>query len=98
MTRSASSGTRRSARVRCAVYTRKSSEEGLDQQFNSLLARGLRGVYHQPAPRMLWVCLRTGYDDGGFSGATMDRPGLQRLLVDIRGARVDTVVVYKIVG
>jgi len=96
MTRSASS-TRRSASVRCAVYTRKSSEEGLQQEFNSLQAqREACEAFINSQRHEGWVCLRTGYDDGGFSGATMDRPALQRLLTDITAGRVDIVVVYKI--
>jgi site-specific DNA recombinase len=97
MMRSAGSGTRRSARVRCAVYTRKSSEEGLEQEFNSLQAQReacealISSQRHEG-----WVCLPACYDDGGFSGATMDRPALQRLLTDITARRVDIVVVYKI--
>jgi len=85
MTRSPGSGTSRNARVRCAIYTRKSSEEGLEQEFNSLQAQ-----------REGWVCLPACYDDGGFSGATMERPALQRLLADITAGRVDIVVIYKI--
>jgi site-specific DNA recombinase len=97
MTRSASSGTRRSARVRCAVYTRKSSEEGLEQQFNSLQAqREACEAFITSQRHEGWVCRPEGYDDGGFSGATMDRPALQRLLTDIAAGRVDTIVVYKI--
>ena len=86
MTRPTSLGTKRNARVRCAIYTRKSSEEGLDQEFNSLQAQReacvafITGQRHEG-----WVCLRTGYDDGGFSGARMGRPALQRLLADIHG-------------
>ena len=64
-------------------------------QFTAGAARGLRGLRHQPAPRRLGVPAR-GYDDGGFSGATMARPALQRLLADIAAGRVDIVVVYKI--
>jgi DNA invertase Pin-like site-specific DNA recombinase len=90
-------GTRRNARVRCAIYTRKSSEEGLEQQFNSLLAQREAGEAFITSQRHEgWVCLRAGYDDGGFSGATMGRPALQRLLADITAGRVDIVVVYKI--
>jgi len=97
MTRSAGSGTRHSARVRCAVYTRKSSEEGLEQEFNSLQAqREACEAFIASQRHEGWVCLRAGYDDGGFSGATLDRPALQRLLADIAAGRVDTVVVYKI--
>src|ERR1700741_2934090 len=97
MTRPMSRGTRRNARVRCAVYTRKSSEEGLEQEFNSLQAqREACEAFITSQRHEGWGCLRTGYDDGGFSGATMGRPALQRLLADITAGRVDTVVVYKI--
>jgi len=97
MTRSTRSDTRRNARVRCAIYTRKSSEEGLDQEFNSLLAqREACEAFITSQRHEGWVCLRTGYDDGGLSGATMGRPALQRLLADITAGRVDIVVVYKI--
>jgi len=90
-------GTKRNARVRCAIYTRKSSEEGLEQEFNSLLAqREACEAFITSQRHEGWVCLRAGYDDGGFSGATMGRPALQRLLADITAGRVDTVVVYKI--
>src|SRR5262244_2468599 len=90
-------GSRPNARVRCAIYTRKSSEEGLDQQFNSLQAqREACEAFITSQRHEGWGCLRTGYDDGGFSGATMGRPALQRLLADITAGRVDTVVVYKI--
>jgi DNA invertase Pin-like site-specific DNA recombinase len=96
MTPSAGSGTR-NARVRCAIYTRKSSEEGLEQEFNSLQAqREACGAFINSQRHEGWVCLPAAYDDGGFSGATMDRPALQRLLADITAGRVDTVVVYKI--
>src|SRR5215831_1192684 len=96
MTRSASSGTR-SARVRCAIYTRKSSEEGLEQEFNSLQAqREACEAFINSQRHEGWVCLRAGYDDGGCSGASMVRPALQQLLADITAGRVDTVVVYKI--
>src|SRR5215468_11085050 len=89
--------TRRYARVRCAIYTRKSSEEGLDQEFNSLQAqREACEAFINSQRHEGWVCLPTCYDDGGFSGATMERPALRRLLADIAVGRVDTVVVYKI--
>jgi len=97
MTRPMSLGTRRNARVRCAIYTRKSSEEGLEQEFNSLLAqREACEAFITSQRHEGWVCLRAGYDDGGFSGATVGRPALQRLLADITAGRVDIVVVYKI--
>src|SRR5499425_3932773 len=89
--------TRRSVTVRCAIYTRKSSEEGLEQEFNSLQAqREACEAFINSQRHEGWVCLPAGYDDGGFSGATMDRPALQRLLDDIAAGRVDTIVVYKI--
>src|ERR1700737_2145655 len=88
---------RRHGPVRCAIYTRKSSEEGLDQEFNSLQAqREACEAFIDSQRHEGLICLRASYDDGGFSGATMDRPALQRLLADITAGRVDTVVVYKI--
>src|SRR6516164_4744371 len=97
MTRSAESTTHHTRRVRCAIYTRKSSEEGLDQEFNSLQAqREACEAFIHSQRHEGWLCLRAVYDDGGFSGATMDRPALQRLLADIAAGRVDTIVVYKI--
>src|SRR5580704_676917 len=91
-------GTRRRNRtVRCVIYTRKSSEEGLEQEFNSLQAqREACEAFIDSQRHEGWVCLHAAYDDGGFSGATMDRPALKRLLEDITAGRVDTVVVYKI--
>jgi site-specific DNA recombinase len=97
MTKSARSGPRRNVRVRSAIYTRKSSEEGLEQEFNSLQAqREACEAFITSQRHEGWVCLPKGYDDGGFSGATMGRPALQRLLADITAGRVDIVVVYKI--
>jgi site-specific DNA recombinase len=97
MTRPTRSGPRRNTRVRCAIYTRKSSEEGLDQEFNSLQAqREACEAFITSQRHEGWVCLGAGYDDGGFSGATMARPALQRPLADIAAGRVDTIVVYKI--
>jgi len=97
MSRSSGSCTRRHARARCAVYTRKSSAEGLDQEFNSLQAqREACEAFINNQRHESWVCLPAAFDDGGFSGATMDRPALQRLLAEITAGRVDTVVVYKI--
>src|SRR6266404_856494 len=76
--------TRRNGTVRCAVYTRKSSEEGLEQEFNSLQAqREACEAFITSQRHEGWVCLPKAYDDGGFSGATIDRPALQRLLADV---------------
>ena len=89
--------TRRNGTVRCAIYTRKSSEEGLEQEFNSLQAqREACEAFIDSQRHEGWVGQRAAYDDGGFSGATMDRPALQRLLADVKAGRVDTIVVYKI--
>ena len=83
--------------VRCAVYTRKSSEDGLEQDFNSLHAqREACEAYIKSQRHEGWVVLPGQYDDGGISGATMERPALQQLLADIRARKVDTVVVYKV--
>ncbi len=82
---------------RCAVYTRKSSEEGLEQDFNSLHAqREACEAFIRSQRGEGWRLVETPYDDGGLSGATMERPGLQHLLADIRAGQVDTVVVYKV--
>jgi site-specific DNA recombinase len=84
-------------RLRCAVYTRKSSEEGLEQDFNSLDAqREACAAYIASQRHEGWVALPALYDDGGYSGGTMDRPALEALLADIKGQRVDVVVVYKV--
>jgi DNA invertase Pin-like site-specific DNA recombinase len=97
MTRPASNSARRKGTVRCAIYTRKSSEEGLEQEFNSLQAqREACEAFITSQRHEGWVCLPKAYADGGFSGATMERPALQRLLADITAGRVDIVVVYKI--
>jgi site-specific DNA recombinase len=83
--------------VRCAIYTRKSSEEGLEQSFNSLEAqREACRAYVLSQKHEGWAVLANHYDDGGFSGGTMERPGLNQLLTDIRAGKVDTVVVYKV--
>ena len=85
------------AAVRCAVYTRKSIEEGLEQEFNSLDAQHEAAeAYVKSQAHEGWTCLPDRYDDGGFTGGNMDRPALQRLLADIRAGRVDGVVVYKV--
>ena len=82
---------------RCAIYTRKSSEEGLDQAFNSLDAqREACEAYVKSQKSEGWRGLPAGYDDGGYSGGTMDRPGLTALLAEIAAGRIDVVVVYKI--
>src|SRR6266850_6581580 len=84
------------SRKRCAIYTRKSSEEGLEQEFNSLQAQCeaceayIRSQRHEG-----WVSTRT-HDDGGFSGGNIELPALQRLLADIQGGRIDIIVVYKV--
>ena len=81
MSRSAAKETRRNGTIRCAVYTRKSSEEGLEQEFNSLQAqREACEAFIKSQRHEGWVCLPDGYDDGGLSGATMERPALQQLL------------------
>jgi site-specific DNA recombinase len=82
---------------RCAIYTRKSSDEGLEQGFNSLDAQREAGeAYVLSQAGEGWTALPKAYDDGGFSGGSMERPGLQALLSDIRAGRIDVVVVYKI--
>ena len=84
-------------RLRCAIYTRKSSEEGLEQEFNSLDAqREACEAFIASQRHEGWTLLRDRYDDGGFSGGTMERPALQRLLADIAASRIDIVVVYKV--
>jgi site-specific DNA recombinase len=83
--------------VRCAIYTRKSTEEGLEQEFNSLDAqRESAEAYIKSQAHEGWECLPTRYDDGGYTGGNMDRPAMQQLLADIAAGRVDTVVVYKV--
>jgi DNA invertase Pin-like site-specific DNA recombinase len=84
-------------RLACAIYTRKSSDEGLDQAFNSLEAqREACLAYVASQAGEGWTALPTLYDDGGFSGGNMQRPALQRLLADIGDGRIDVVVVYKV--
>ncbi len=83
--------------LRCAIYTRKSTEEGLEQDFNSLHAqREACEAYIKSQSSEGWKCLPQGYDDGGYSGGSMDRPGLQALLGDIDLGKIDIVVVYKV--
>ena len=84
-------------RLRCAIYTRKSSDEGLEQEFNSLHAqREACSAYIASQRSEGWTVLADRYDDGGVSGGTLDRPALKRLLEDIEKGLVDVVVVYKI--
>jgi site-specific DNA recombinase len=84
-------------RVRCAVYTRVSTEYGLDQEFNSLDAQHEAAeAYIRSQAHDGWTLLRARYDDGGYSGGSTDRPALQRLLEDIRARKIDIIVVYKV--
>ena len=83
--------------INCAIYTRKSHEEGLEQEFNSLDAqREAAEAYIESQRLQGWRALPDRYDDGGFSGGDMERPGLQRLLADVDAGKVDVIVVYKI--
>jgi site-specific DNA recombinase len=83
--------------VRCAIYTRKSTEEGLEQEFNSLDAqRESAEAFVRSQQHEGWTVRPDRYDDGGFTGGNMERPALQRLLADIAAGRVDAVVVYKV--
>lgn len=87
----------RSIKLRCAIYTRKSTDEGLDQAFNSLDAqREACEAYIASQAGLGWRLVKDRYDDGGLSGGTMERPALQRLLDEVRQGRVDVIVVYKI--
>ncbi len=84
-------------KLRCAVYTRKSTDEGLDKEFNTLDAqREACEAYVASQRAEGWVLVRDRYDDGGFSGGTLERPALKRLLADIEAGLVDVIVVYKI--
>ncbi len=95
--RSNGNGKVESRPVRCAIYTRKSSEEGLDQEFNSLDAqRESAEAFIASQKEEGWICLPERYDDGGFSGGSMERPALARLLRDIESGGIDCVVVYKV--
>ena len=83
--------------VRCAIYTRKSIDEGLDKEFNSLDAQREAGeAYISSQKGNRWMCLPTRYDDGGFSGGNTNRPALKRLLADAEAGKLDIIVVYKI--
>src|ERR1700739_1184598 len=82
---------------RCAVYTRKSTEEGLEQAFNSLHAqREACEAYIKSQAHGGWKLVKTAYDDGGLSGGSMERPALQRLLAEVAAGRIDVIVVYKV--
>ena len=82
---------------RCAIYTRKSTEEGLDQAYNTLAAqRDACSAYIASQRHEGWVAVETRYDDGGFSGGTMERPALQALFTDLTSGMIDIIVVYKI--
>ena len=81
-------------KIRCAIYTRKSSEEGLELEFNSLQAqREACEAYIKSQKHENWYLLSTKYDDGGYSGGNMERPSLKRLLLDVQNGLVDIIVV-----
>src|SRR5579863_1539336 len=89
--------TRTSKTVRCAVYTRVSTDQGLEQDFNSLDAQyEASQAYIKSQAHAGWTLLRAKYDDGGFSGGNTDRPALQRLLDDVGAGKIDVIVVYKV--
>ena len=84
-------------KIRCAIYTRVSTDERLDMEFNSLDAqREAALAYIQSQKHEGWILVGDRYDDGGFSGGTMERPALQRLLRDVESGRIDVIVVYKV--
>src|SRR4051812_3778599 len=86
-----------SKQVRCAIYTRVSTDQGLEQDFNSLDAQyDASQAYIRSQAHAGWTPIRSKYDDGGFSGGNTDRPALQRLLDDIRAGKIDVIVVYKV--
>src|SRR6476661_3271613 len=83
--------------VRCVIYTRVSTDQGLEQDFNSLDAQyEASQAYIRSQTHAGWTLLRGKYDDGGFSGGNTDRPALQRLLQDVRSGQIDVIVVYKV--
>ena len=83
--------------IRCAIYTRVSTEHGLDQEFNSLDAQyEAASAYIKSQAHAGWTLIRSRYDDGGYSGGSTDRPDLQKLLDDIRARKIDVIVVYKV--
>lgn len=84
-------------KIRCAIYTRKSTDEGLDKEFNTLEAQREAGENYVKSQRHLgWDILPTHYDDGGFSGGTINRPAFQKLMNDVQSGLIDMIVVYKI--
>src|ERR1051326_5110725 len=87
----------RNRMVRCAIYTRVSTDKGLEQDFNSLDAQyDASQAYIRSQVHAGWTLIRTKYEDGGFSGGNTDRPALQRLLTDVRAGKIDVIVVYKV--
>src|SRR5438309_4510074 len=83
--------------VRCAIYTRVSTEHGLDQEFNSLDAQyDAASAYIRSQAHAHWTLVRRRYDDGGFSGGSTNRPALQNLLAEVKAHRVNVIVVYKV--
>src|SRR5260370_23432995 len=85
------------APMRCAIYTRKSTEEGLDQDFNSLDAqREAAEAYIHSQAHAGWTCLPDRYDDGGYTGSNLDRPALQRVLAHIQPPQVDCVLTHRV--
>ena len=83
--------------MRCAIYTRKSTEEGLDQDYNTLDAQRDSGeAFIKSQASEGWICVPDHYDDGGFTGGNMERPALKRLMADIESGKVNCVVVYKV--
>src|SRR5438552_15120530 len=83
--------------IRCAIYTRVSTDQGLEQDFNSLDAQyEAAQAYIRSQVHAGWTPLRGKYDDGGFSGGNTDRPALQRLLLDVQAGKVEVIVVYKV--
>jgi site-specific DNA recombinase len=97
MSETASAPRRSFKKNRCAIYTRKSTDEGLEQAFNSLDAQREACIaFIQSQKHEGWTVSPTLYDDGGISGGTLDRPALKRLLADIEAGQIDVIVVYKV--
>src|ERR1043166_4421295 len=97
MTEAEKPSRRSGKRIRCAIYTRKSTDEGLDQAFNSLDAqREACAAFVLSQKHEGWTVLPDFYDDGGYSGGTLERPALERLIADIEAGKVDVVLVYKV--